>query len=93
MDTCVTFIKILIFDKGVIPVNSIDVSRINRITIAPEISHGKPCIRGMRWPVEVIIDMLSSGMTIEQIVEDHPELEREDILASLDYAKISLSGR
>ncbi len=68
-------------------------SRINRITIAPEISHGKPCIRGMRWPVEVIIDMLSSGMTIEQIVEDHPELEREDILASLDYAKISLSGR
>ncbi len=68
-------------------------SRINRITRAPEISHGKPCIRGMRWPVEVIIDMLSSGMTIEQIVEDHPELEREDILASLDYAKISLSGR
>ena len=68
-------------------------SRINRITIAPEISHGKPCIRGMRWPVEVIIDMLSSGMTIEQIVEDHPELEREDILASLDYAKIALSGR
>ena len=68
-------------------------SRINRITIAPEISHGKPCIRGMRWLVEAIIDMLSSGMTIEQIVEDHPELEREDILASLDYAKISLSGR
>ena len=68
-------------------------SRINRITITPEVCHGKPCIRGMRWPVEVIIDMLSSGMTIEQIVEDHPELEREDILASLDYAKISLSGR
>ena len=68
-------------------------SRINRITISPEVCHGKPCIRDMRWPVEVIIDMLSSGMTIEQIVEDHPELEREDILASLDYAKISLSGR
>ncbi len=67
--------------------------RINRITISPEVCHGKPCIRDMRWPVEVVIDMLSSGMTIEQIVEDHPELEREDILASLDYAKISLSGR
>ena len=79
--------------RGKNPINFIRVSRINRITIAPEISHGKPCIRGMRWPVEVIIDMLSSGMTIEQIVEDHPELEREDILASLDYAKISLSGR
>jgi uncharacterized protein (DUF433 family) len=71
----------------------LDMSRINRITITPEICHGKPCIRNMRWPVEVIIDMLSSGMTIEQIIDDHPELEREDILASLDYAKISLSGR
>jgi uncharacterized protein (DUF433 family) len=67
--------------------------RIARITMAPEICHGKPCIRGMRWPVEVIIDMLSSGMTIDQIIDDHPELEREDILASLDYAKITLSGR
>jgi uncharacterized protein (DUF433 family) len=68
-------------------------SRLNRITIDPEICHGKPCIRGMRWPVEVIIDMLSSGMTTEQILEDHPELEKEDVLASLDYAKLSLSGR
>jgi uncharacterized protein (DUF433 family) len=47
----------------------------------------------MRWHVEVIIDMLSSGMSFDQIIEDHPELEREDILASLDYAKLSLSGR
>jgi len=47
----------------------------------------------MRWPVEVIIDMLSSGMTTDQIMDDHPELEREDILASLEYAKITLSGR
>lgn len=68
-------------------------SRLNRITIDPEICHGKPCIRGMRWPVEVIIDLVSSGMSFDQIIEDHPELEREDILASLDYAKLSLSGR
>ena len=68
-------------------------SRLSRITIDPEICHGKPCLRGMRWPVEVIIDMLSASMTIEQIMEDHPELEKEDILASLDYAKITLSGR
>lgn len=67
-------------------------SRLNRITIDPAICHGKPCIRGMRWPVEVIIDLLSSGMTIEEILEDHPELEREDVFASLDYAKIVLSG-
>lgn len=65
---------------------------IDRITIDPEICHGKPCIRGMRWPVEVIIDMLGSGMTIDEILEDHQELEREDILASLNFVKLYLSG-
>lgn len=66
---------------------------INRITIDPEICHGKPCIRGMRWPVEVIIDMLGSGMTTEQILDDHKELEKEDILASLNFVKLYLSGQ
>lgn len=46
----------------------------------------------MRWPIEVILDMLTSGMTIETILQDHPELEREDILASLSFAKASLIG-
>lgn len=68
-------------------------NRLSRITLSPEICHGKPCIRSMRWPVEIIIDLLSSSMTIEQIIEDHPELEKEDVLASLEYAKITLSGR
>lgn len=65
---------------------------LNRITLDPEICHGKPCIRGMRWPVEVIIDMLGSGMTTELILEDHKELEKEDILASLNFAKLYLTG-
>ena len=47
----------------------------------------------MRWPVEVILDMLSSGMTIEEIIEDHPELERDDIMACLNFARISVSGQ
>lgn len=68
-------------------------NQINRITLDKDICHGKPCIRGMRWPVEVIIDMLGSGMTIDEIIEDHPELEKEDILASLNFAKLYLSGR
>ena len=68
-------------------------SQIDRITIDPDICYGKPCIRGMRWPVEVIIDMLGSGMTIDQITKDHPELEKEDILASLNFVKLYLSGR
>jgi len=64
-----------------------------RITINPEICHGKPCIRGMRWSVEVILDLLGSGMSVEDILEDHKELEKEDILASLHFAKLSLSGQ
>jgi len=68
-------------------------SQLERITIDPEICHGKPCIRGMRWPVEVIIDLLGSGMSMDQIIEEHPELEKEDILASLNFVKLYLSGR
>ena len=68
-------------------------NRLQRITIDQDICHGKPCIRHMRWPVEVVLDMLSSGMSIQEIAEDHPELEKEDIFACLDYAKILVSGR
>lgn len=68
-------------------------NQLERITIDLEVCHGKPCIRGMRWPVEVIIDLLGSGMTIDQIIEDHPELEKEDILASLNFVKLYMSGR
>lgn len=67
-------------------------NHIERITIQPEICHGKACVRGMRWPVEVILDMLSSEMTIEQIIADHKELQKEDILACLQYAKLLSSG-
>ncbi|MFC3417436.1 DUF433 domain-containing protein [Algoriphagus hitonicola] len=63
-----------------------------RITSHPEICHSKPYIRGMRWPVEVIIDLLGSGMSVDEIIEDHPELEKEDIFASLQFAKLVLSG-
>lgn len=56
------------------------------------VCHGKPVIRGMRWPVEVILDMLSSGMNNESILEDHPELELEDIHACLQFARLSVSG-
>lgn len=46
----------------------------------------------MLWPVEVILDMLGSGMQIEEILMDHEELEREDILACIQYARLSISG-
>lgn len=46
----------------------------------------------MRWPVETVLDLLGSGMSIDEILDDHPELEKEDILASLNFAKLYLSG-
>ena len=61
---------------------------LERIEMNPEIMHGKPSIRGMRWTVEMVIDMLGSGMSIKDIVEDHPELEPDDVLASLKFANL-----
>lgn len=58
----------------------------DRITIDPAICHGKPVIRGLRYPVELILELLSGGMTFEEILRDYPDLERMDILAVLDYA-------
>lgn len=58
----------------------------NRITIDPNICHGKPTVRGLRYPVETILELLSSGMTTEEILADYEDLEREDILAVLAYA-------
>ncbi len=68
------------------------VLHLRRITIDPDICHGKPCVRHMRWPVEVVLDLVASGMSIDEILADHPELEREDIVACLQYARILVSG-
>jgi len=57
-----------------------------RITMDPEICHGKPVIRGLRYPVETILELLSSGMTTEEILADYEDLEREDIFAALNFA-------
>lgn len=59
---------------------------LKRITIDPEICHGKPTIRGMRYPVEIMLELMASGMSIEEILLDYPDLERLDLLACIDYA-------
>lgn len=58
----------------------------DRITIDPAICHGKPCIRGLRYPVETILELLSSGMSIDEVLRDYEDLEREDVLATLAFA-------
>jgi uncharacterized protein (DUF433 family) len=60
--------------------------RLERITIDPNICHGRPTIRGLRYTVEMVLELLSSGMTVEEILGDYEDLEREDILAVLAYA-------
>lgn len=59
---------------------------MNRITIDPEICHGKPTIRGLRYPEEMILELLSSGMSVDGILADYEDLEREDIFAALAFA-------
>ena len=58
----------------------------NRITIDPALCHGKPCVRGLRYPVESVLEWLAGGMTVEDILADYEDLEREDIQAVLAYA-------
>jgi uncharacterized protein (DUF433 family) len=58
----------------------------NRITINPEICNGKPCIRGMRFPVSRLLGLLAAGETAQSILDSYPYLEIEDIQASLNYA-------
>jgi uncharacterized protein (DUF433 family) len=58
----------------------------SRITIDPQICHGKPCVRGLRYPVETLLELLSAGMTFEEILADYEDLEREDLLAVLAFA-------
>ena len=61
-------------------------SLIDRITIDPQICHGTPCVRGLRYPVQVLLELLSSGMTHDEILADYDDLERDDLLAVLEYA-------
>lgn len=59
---------------------------LKRITLDPEICHGKPCIRGLRYPVETLLELLSSGMSFEEVLADYEDLERADLQAALVYA-------
>ncbi len=60
--------------------------RLSRITIDDAQCGGRPCIRGMRIRVTDILDLVGSGADFEEILQDYPYLEREDILASIEYA-------
>lgn len=59
---------------------------LQRISLNPSICHGKPCIRGLRYPVETILELLSAGMSFEEVLADYEDLEYLDLLAVLAFA-------
>ena len=59
---------------------------LSRITVDPNICHGKPCVRGLRYPVEFLLELLSGGMTVDQVLADYPDLEADDLRAAFAYA-------
>jgi uncharacterized protein (DUF433 family) len=67
-------------------------SRLDRITADPAICHGQPTVRGLRYTVESLLELLSAGMTIDELLEDYPDLERDDLLAALEFGALT-AGR
>ena len=58
----------------------------NFIVIDPKIHHGEPCIKGTRVPVAILVGSIADGMTIEQVIQEYPQLKQEDIQAAMEYA-------
>ena len=69
------------------------VSFLDRITVDPQVCHGAPTVRGLRYPVEMIVNLLASGMTTAEVLVDYPDLETNDVLASLEYAALVTKTR
>jgi uncharacterized protein (DUF433 family) len=66
---------------------------LERITVNPEVMGGRACIRGLRFPVSRLLGLLASGQTEQEILANHPDLQKEDILASIAYAAALTNDR
>jgi uncharacterized protein (DUF433 family) len=66
---------------------------LSRISVDPNVCFGKPCVRGTRIWVSLLLDFLASGTTIEQILEEYPQLTRDDALAAIAYGAEMSGGR
>lgn len=67
--------------------------RFKRITVDPRQMGGVPCIRGLRMPVATVVGMVADGMTVDEILKEHPTLETEDITEALQYAAEAVRER
>jgi uncharacterized protein (DUF433 family) len=66
-------------------------SRLDRITADPAVCHGRPTVRGLRYPVDDLLELLASGMTPDEVLADYPDLEHDDLLAALEYGALTAS--
>ena len=67
-------------------------SRLGRIVTDPAVVHGKPAIRGTRIPVQVILELLAAGESVDELLREYDELVRDDILAALEYGALTVGG-
>jgi len=82
------------YDSTYLPKNrEVSALKFNRITVNPRQMGGTPCIRGLRIPVATVVGMVADGMTTEEILSTFPDLERDDIRESLQYAAEALRER
>jgi uncharacterized protein (DUF433 family) len=65
----------------------------NRITVDPEVMGGRPCIRGLRFPVSRLLSLLAAGVNEAQILLDHPDLQHDDVRAAIEYAAAVANDR
>lgn len=68
-------------------------SRLDRITADASICHGKPVVRGLRYPIQMLLELMASGMSVDEVLADYPDLEREDLLAALEFAALATGGQ
>lgn len=68
-------------------------SRLERIVSDPNVCHGQPVIRGLRYPVETILELLASGMSHDEVLADYADLENDDLLAALEYGALAAGVR
>jgi uncharacterized protein (DUF433 family) len=66
---------------------------LSRITVDPDVCHGKPCVRGLRYPVETLLEYLAGGDSVDKLLVEFPDLEREDILACHEFSRRMLAAK
>lgn len=67
-------------------------SRLERIVSGPTVCHGQPTVRGLRYTVLSLLELLSAGMTMDEVLADYADLERADLLAALEFGALAAGG-